>query len=284
MQLVLAGLVTKYALLGGFHHLYYLSQAQIVEVMKWDYILQCFGILAMIPPKVSVSLLIIRVMHPLKGWRFWTIMASIAFMTLISILNAIFTYVQCIPPKALWDHRIRGKCWNPLTQANFSIFQACVMVLVDVILATIPSTIIWRLHMALRRRIALCLLLGVGLFAAACGSIKTSYLSKLSVRSDVTWAMYNPIIWSGSENFVVLFCGCVPPLKSLWDRYFARSSSISGSWRSCSGKGEKSSAHHRIVDTDDSYAAAISDDHPMASKESNSSQVWITKSTEIHTT
>lgn len=34
--------------------------------------------------------------------------------------------------------------------------------------------------------------------------------------------MYNLIIWAGTENFVVLFCGCVPPLKSLWDRAMSK--------------------------------------------------------------
>jgi hypothetical protein len=55
--------------------------------------------------------------------------------------------------------------------------------------------------------------------AAVAGSIKTSMLASLSARSDLTWEMYDVIIWAGTENFVVLFCGCIPPLKPLWDKW-----------------------------------------------------------------
>lgn len=34
--------------------------------------------------------------------------------------------------------------------------------------------------------------------------------------------MYDLILWSGTENFVVLFCGSIPPLKPLWDRARAK--------------------------------------------------------------
>lgn len=30
---------------------------------------------------------------------------------------------------------------------------------------------------------------------------------------------YNLDVWSGSELFVIIICGSVPPLKVLWDRY-----------------------------------------------------------------
>ena len=64
------------------------------------------------------------------------------------------------------------------------------------------------------------------LSAAVAGIIKTTKLANLGERSDLTWEMYELIIWSGTENFVVLFCGSVPPLKPLFDRFGGKGGSL----------------------------------------------------------
>ena len=66
--------------------------------------------------------------------------------------------------------------------------------------------------------VALLRLIFTFLSAAVAGSIKTSLLANLGKREDLTWEMYELVIWAGTENFVVLFCGCIPPLKPLWDK------------------------------------------------------------------
>ncbi len=35
-------------------------------------------------------------------------------------------------------------------------------------------------------------------------------------------ATYDLIVWSGAELFVILVCGSIPPLKTLWDRFIAK--------------------------------------------------------------
>ncbi|PSN71464.1 hypothetical protein BS50DRAFT_618472 [Corynespora cassiicola Philippines] len=221
-QIVLAAFVTTYAMAGGTRHLYYLKPNDMFEVLKWSYAFQCWGIFACTPAKLSVALLINRIMRPFRGWRFWVLVVSITLMIIINTLDSIFTYVQCDPPKALWDKTITdAKCWHPSIQTNISIAQAAYNVFVDGILAVIPATILWSLQMPIKQKICLCILLGLGLFAAVAGSIKTSLLANLGKREDLTWEMYELIIWAGTENFVVLFCGCIPPLKPLWDKLMA---------------------------------------------------------------
>lgn len=125
-QLTLAAFVTKYALIGGTRHLYYLPPTSMQEVLKWSYIFQCWGIFACTPAKVSVALLINRIMRPFRGWRFWVLVVSIVLVAIINTLDSIFTYTQCNPAKALWDKTITdANCWDPSIQANISIAQAC---------------------------------------------------------------------------------------------------------------------------------------------------------------
>ncbi|KAF2468993.1 uncharacterized protein BDR25DRAFT_315495 [Lindgomyces ingoldianus] len=172
MQIALAGICTHAALIGGFKHLATLTPPEIMEAIKWNYIMQCFGILAFIPPKLS-------------------------------------------------DHRVHSKCWDPNVQKNFSIFQGSINVTADVILGLLPSSLIATLNMPSRRRIALCILMGLGLFAAAVGIVKITYLASLTARSDITWDTYDLVVWSGAENFVVLACGSILPMKPLYDRFIS---------------------------------------------------------------
>ena len=87
------------------------------------------------------------------------------------------------------------------------------------ILAFIPASIIYNLKLELKKRVSLSIMLGLGVIAGICGIVKTTYLPSLSGHADITWKTYNLIVWAGSELFILVFCGSVPPLKPLWDRY-----------------------------------------------------------------
>ncbi|KAF7885516.1 uncharacterized protein EAF02_004025 [Botrytis sinoallii] len=235
-QVTLSCFCTYEATIGGFKHLYYLSPSQLTETIKWNYILQCWGISAFTPSKLSVGLLLIRILHPIRGWKFWTIVTIMTLMTIINTLDSILTYAQCNPPKALWEPTVKAHCWNPTVQANFSIFQASFNVFTDTVFALLPATIIWGLQMPKKNKLILCLLLGPGLFAAVAGIVKITYLYSLNAHSDITWVTYNLVMWSGAENFVVLVCGSVPPLKTLYDRYFTTPTGYNFSSTASSGK------------------------------------------------
>jgi hypothetical protein len=89
----------------------------------------------------------------------------------------------------------------------------------DTVLAIIPASIVYTLHMDTRKRTSLVIILSLGILAAICGIVKTTYLPSLSAHSDITWNTYNLIAWAGSELFVLIFCGSMPPLRPLWDSF-----------------------------------------------------------------
>ena len=59
-------------------------------------------------------------------------------------------------------------------------------ILVDVLLAIIPATIVWGLNMPKRKRLGLVAILSPGLAAAVCGIVKVNFLAGLNARSDLT--------------------------------------------------------------------------------------------------
>ena len=102
-------------------HRYYLNQEQISNAVRLDIIGQPFGIMAFCVPKLAVALLIIKLMPP-KKYEKWFLYFITISLIIFSILAAIFLFVQCSPPQALWNHKIPFHCWPPSILSNYTIF------------------------------------------------------------------------------------------------------------------------------------------------------------------
>ena len=98
--------------------------------------------------------------------------------------------------------------------------------------------------MDLKKRVNLCILLGLGIVAGICGIVKMTYLSRLSQHEDITWETYDLILWAGSELFVLVFCGCVPPLKPLWDRHIRKKNPAPSGYEAYGSSSDRSNPFH----------------------------------------
>jgi hypothetical protein len=119
--------------LGGFRHLFYLTMEQSLKVAKINYILQVLIVFSYITGKAAVGFLVLRVIgRDSSVWRKWAVYTVIAATAIINGLDCIFTYVQCSPPRALWDPSIPHKCWDPSVQSRFAIFTASTYFLTNI--------------------------------------------------------------------------------------------------------------------------------------------------------
>ena len=112
---------------GGARHLYYLTQSEIEYAIKITWIENPLGIMAVATAKMSVAFLILRLLGPSTVWRKWSLYVSIILTFIIGVLACILTFVQCNPPRALWEapSQVPGaKCWNPKHQADYAIFSS----------------------------------------------------------------------------------------------------------------------------------------------------------------
>lgn len=130
--------------------------------MNW--IAQPLAIFCLGAGKVAVALLIVRLLNRASVWRRWSLYVASGLTTINTILMIILTFVQCENPAALWDDKFksRTKCWDPRVQSSFSIYGASMHAAMDFFLALLPVTLVWNLKTDLRKRIALCGLLGCG--------------------------------------------------------------------------------------------------------------------------
>ena len=148
-----------------------------MEATKFNWLAQAISVMAVSTGKVSVAILIGRIMGPGR-WRKWLLyFLSITSFALACVV-IIIMFVQCSPSRALWEDPI-GKCWDLKITINICIAVAgmyrpfhvqlarlilCVAydIAVDLALAIIPTTFIWKLNLDFRKKLALSGLLGFG--------------------------------------------------------------------------------------------------------------------------
>ncbi|KAF2713000.1 hypothetical protein K504DRAFT_127776 [Pleomassaria siparia CBS 279.74] len=205
---------------GGTRHLAYLSEdpsnAEYLLMLNW--IAQPLAIFCLGTGKVAVAFLIIRLLNRASVWRKWSLYISSSWTLINTFLMILFTFVQCKNPAALWDSEVRSRttCWDPSVQSSFSIYGASFHAVLDIFLALLPITLVWGLKMTLRKRIALCGLLGCGSLTGICAAIKTTKLASLNDRSDFTWETFPLFMWTGIEIILLIVCGSIPALKPLY--------------------------------------------------------------------
>ncbi|KAI1848709.1 hypothetical protein JX266_005568 [Neoarthrinium moseri] len=211
--------VTYMASIGGARHIFYLDDEQRQEAIKWSWIAQPWAIFLFATGKASVAILTLRFIGRNTFWRKYTLYFIIVTIFIINSLGCIFTFVQCDPPRALWTAGIPAKCWDPKVQTNFNYFLAAWNIGCDIVLALLPASFISKLNLDFRRKLALCVLLGLGLFDAVFSGIKVKFLIDLTARADFTWSLFDVQVWTAIEAFVMIACGSLPPLQPLWDRF-----------------------------------------------------------------
>ncbi|KAI9674002.1 MAG: hypothetical protein M1822_009579 [Bathelium mastoideum] len=239
-------------------HIEFVPLDQQAEVLKWNWLVQPFGIMTLPMGKISVSLLLLRLMSPQTNWRKAILWGNMVTYTIFMALAAIFSFVQCDPPQALWEDMPNTKCWNPKVQANWAIAGSAYGAFLDFLLVLMPVTIVWNLQLSLKRKSALCILLGLGVLSGICAAIKTAQAQELGVRIDSTWALFSLYAWSSSEIFLIIICGCSPTLVPLYEAVFHQRPLDDG-WK-CRGTSDyrlqaTRSADDRLVGTAESLSS-----------------------------
>ncbi|KAF2267246.1 hypothetical protein CC78DRAFT_490743 [Lojkania enalia] len=238
--LPLTVLVSVFSFKGGTRHLAYLaaSPTQMTYILKLNWIAQPLCIFCLGSGKIAVAFLIIRLLNRASVWRRWSLYIASAWTLINTILMIVFTFVQCENPEALWDNEVRArtKCWNPKTQSSFSIYGATVHAMMDFFLAAVPISLVWGLKTDLRKRIALCVLLGCGSLTGICAAVKASTLVSLNARSDLTWETFSLFMWTGIEIILLIVCGSIPALKPIYALCMGRRS-VNSSQRYAQGTG-----------------------------------------------
>ncbi|KAL8733774.1 MAG: hypothetical protein Q9181_003468 [Wetmoreana brouardii] len=169
--------------------------------------------------KISVAFLIQRIQGPGK-WRVWFLRFISVSVFITALFAVIFLFAQCQPARAHWTPSMikngTGHCWNPIPVNNYDIVIAGYFAFLDFALAILPVDIVWKLQIATKKKLLLCALLGMGIFAGVCAAIKTSQLRTVTKKTDITWKTSQYLLWNALEVNVIIIAACIPTLRPLF--------------------------------------------------------------------
>ncbi|EYE91326.1 uncharacterized protein EURHEDRAFT_406167 [Aspergillus ruber CBS 135680] len=246
MSLAYTSLTTVNVAFGYGRHADTLSPERLVKVSLVNYIDFTLGIVSFSLPKLAVAALLNRIVNP-NWWQKAALWILTGLVALTSGVCIIVLFTMCDPPEALWDTSLvmqGATCRNVWILIDYAIFTGAFSAFTDLYLAIYPSVILLRLNMSARKKIALCLALGLGSIACAMAVVKCLQLPGLSNKTDPTYATAELVIWTwyvslcsqieidsrltmwnGSiESNVVIMASCIPTLHPLLEITLGRRS------------------------------------------------------------
>jgi hypothetical protein len=147
---------------GTGRHQVYLSPEAAVLAFKYNVLSQVVGIVSITMARISYAMLLLAILSP---WQhalrnsMWTIISS---QVILNFAVAVYILAQCSPITKIWDQSVPGTCLPPYFQEYIMFAQGAVNSLTDLVLAILPSVIIWKLQVKFLVKLSLCLSMGLG--------------------------------------------------------------------------------------------------------------------------
>ncbi|KAH9865925.1 hypothetical protein IAQ61_008661 [Plenodomus lingam] len=158
-----------------------------------------------------------------RGITLQIIYATMAFNICFGIALTFALAFSCHPVDYFWtkyiDKSIPGKCVN---STAITWAHAVIGIVLDFWMLSIPLYKVWKLHLPLRKKLAITPMFMVG-FAATMVAIlrlRTIHRTTVSSLTNPTMNRVEINIWSIAEVSVGIICACMPTLRLMLFRMF----------------------------------------------------------------
>ena len=200
----------------GLHMIDLVEQGTPSEALKHQWMSTIFALVSIGLGKIAVVAFLIDVQGKTHKYQRLFLKFLAATNLLFNLILICVILTQCDPPRALWDRRMEERSC-PRIKAHFawSTFAGAWNAATDAILAVYPVSIVHNLRIAVRLKVGLCFLLGLGWFTAVCSALKTYEVKAVENTEDPTWYLAALLLWGLAEMWVILIASSVPPLWPL---------------------------------------------------------------------
>ncbi|KAI4147929.1 MAG: hypothetical protein LQ341_001701, partial [Variospora aurantia] len=226
-----AAFLTMLVQSGGGQHIFCLPRGSIYPVTKWSLLAQICNVIGIGLVKISVCLCVLRLIDRVRRRLSQFIWVLLAVVAISHFVQVVIFLLYCRPLNALWNPKVKGTCLDALT---------------DLLCAGIPIFVIHRLHMNYRSKIALCVLMSLGLVTAGCAIAKAITL-KAILGKDYTWAITDPAIFTITEHYAGITIASMPALKPLFSKVLGTTVSSPSSSKRSFRKVKPPSAGQRLT-------------------------------------
>ena len=209
---VLTGLTVH---LGLGRHIQYLEFNDASKALEYFFIIQVISVLTLMCSKLSIGFFLLRFFQQNRNWR-WAIWGTMAISTLTCLLAVLVDLFQCNPIEKNWNPFIDGTCH--LQAGNYTgHLQGVVSLLADFTFAILPIFFLWKIQMKKRIKVAICILMGLGVFTGIFAIARTVLLSDLHV-DDLTWSLVPLSIFATLESLLSIIAATIPTIQPLFKK------------------------------------------------------------------
>ena len=145
-------------------HRYFLPEWHWIEFEKYSYgeWIQTFQTLMF--TKISICFFLLRI--PVEKHLIRPIQGTIVALVVSNVVLTLLWILQCNPVAKAWNKNTPGTCFTDAQLQRIIFSQAIISIVSDFLLALFPIVLLWKVQIALRTKVGLCSLMGLGLMYA----------------------------------------------------------------------------------------------------------------------
>ncbi|GKZ27759.1 hypothetical protein AbraIFM66951_006602 [Aspergillus brasiliensis] len=173
---------------------------------------------AIIPIKLSISWMLIRVAEGRKAYLYTQYVVIVVFV-LMNIIALILILTHCIPIDAVWNRELLeqgGHCQPSYVLADGYYACTAVNILTDWVTALMPVPLLWNVQLNRNTKISIVGLMGLGIFASMSACVRLKYTVALTSQSDYLYNVTDVVIWGFAENALGMIVGNFATLRPLF--------------------------------------------------------------------
>ncbi|GFN10674.1 hypothetical protein AtubIFM55763_009605 [Aspergillus tubingensis] len=191
-----------------------LSDDQVVVMQKALYSMEVLYVLTLGLGKLSVMVLFYSLLSSTGQSK--SVLAATGLLLIWVVVMAIVVCLQCHPPE-VWNI-VGGKC---LDVSGIWIAFGVMNVLVEIMIIAVPSFIIFRLQLSLKRRLVVISCFGIRILDIAGSIVQLCYVRNFKLHADSPlptnvwqWAICSQVLQT-----VAILSACVPYLREFLESF-----------------------------------------------------------------
>ncbi|KAF1354627.1 hypothetical protein BDV97DRAFT_395050 [Delphinella strobiligena] len=225
--------LTVFCLAGAFNGLgvkdSHLTEQQQTKGLMYFFFFEIFYCAAIIPVKLSISFMLMRIASPMKGYV-WSLYGVSAMFTVMNSIAFLYIIFQCNPVSYAWDTSTPGgKCNDATILEDIYYSTTAVNITTDWFCALLPVPLLWSVQLNRNAKVSVACLLSLGIFASLSACIRLHYTVAIgNTEQDYLFGVADVVIWGYAENGIGVIVGCISTLRPLVRNCFALGGSSDG--------------------------------------------------------
>ncbi|KAK9560589.1 hypothetical protein V6Z88_001333 [Aspergillus fumigatus] len=192
---------------------------QFSTALFWWWLGQTSYVVTCVVAKISIAVALLRLtvtkMHTMLLWTVIgvTIVVGLVFWFVLTL--------QCKPVSYFWNRLspgAKGTCLDVDTIIGIAYLYSVTATLCDFVLGLLPISLVWKLQMTRKTKIALAVILSLGCIASAAVIVRIPYLHYYK-DDEFLYATTDISIWSNVEASLGIMAGSLVTLRPLF-RWF----------------------------------------------------------------